>query len=648
MRFGEPRLLWATVMVLPLLAAFLVWSWRSKQKLIRQFVQSRLLANLTVGVSHRRQKLRLVLLFIAVAVLLVALARPQAGFRWEQSRQQGLDIVVAIDTSRSMLAQDVLPNRLLRAKLAALDLLRLARTDRLGLVAFAGTAFLQCPLTLDEEAFRQNVQAMNVGIIPQGGSDLSGAIEAALGAFEKGNDNHKVLILFTDGEDHESGAIVAAQKAAKAGLRIFTLGVGTREGELIRAPDANGKMDFVRDDGNVVKSRLNEDLLRKIAEAAHGFYLPLQGANSLNLLYARGLSPLPRTESLTPFRRVYREQYHWLVLAGMAFLVFEVFMPQRRRVTRSAAMMAASTTAPLRGAVTLILGGMLFHAQASPSSAMRDYQAGKFPEALREFDRLLEKKTDDHRLFFNAGAAAYRGQRWDEAESRFAGALNSPNLELQEKAYYNLGNTLFQSGDHNPDPAQKQKAWEQALEHFQSALTLATNHVDARYNRDFVQRKIEELKRQQEQQKQPPSNDDPKKDKDQQQNQKEDQPPKDQKSDEKKDSQSKANEKEKGDKQPEKKPSGEGEKEKQKEQEAKGGNADKDRKDQQQQAQNGGQPKSDEKDRPPQTATGSASLGTMTEKEAQQFLDAFRQSEKPLIFAPQADPRKGSRTIKDW
>src|SRR5437667_11868751 len=184
MRFANREMLWLLLVTVPLLVWFLCWAWRRKQTLIAQFVQSRLLAQLTVGVSPLRQKIRLALVIVAVACALVALARPQWGFDWEEARQRGLDIVVAIDTSRSMLAEDVRPNRLTRAKLAALDLMKLAATDRFALVPFAGAAFLQCPLTLDEQAFRQSVEALVVGIIPAGGTAVTEPIATAQTALE--------------------------------------------------------------------------------------------------------------------------------------------------------------------------------------------------------------------------------------------------------------------------------------------------------------------------------------------------------------------------------------------------------------------------------------------------------------------------------
>ena len=239
MRFAAPQYLWALPLVIILLGIFLVWAWRVKQKLIAQFVQSRLLANLTVGVSPARQKMRMALLVAAAAFAVLAMARPQWGYAWQEAHQQGLDIVVAIDASKSMLAQDVAPNRLARAKLAALDLAKLAKHDRMGLVVFAGTAFLQAPLTIDEEAFRQNVETVDPANMPRGGTDIAGAIDVALNAFEKGSDNHKILVLFTDGEDHETDdrATAAAQKAAASGMRIFTLGLGSTEGEVLKIKD---------------------------------------------------------------------------------------------------------------------------------------------------------------------------------------------------------------------------------------------------------------------------------------------------------------------------------------------------------------------------------------------------------------------------
>jgi Ca-activated chloride channel family protein len=244
MRFEHSNLLWLLLVVPPVLAGFFWWSSRVRQKLLAQFIQARLLSSLTVGVSPARQKIRFALVILAVAFLIVAIARPQRGFDLEEVQQNGLDIVVAVDTSKSMLATDIAPNRLTRAKLATLELMQRASADRMGLVAFAGDAFLECPLTIDNTVFLQSVQALDVNSIPQGGTAIASAINTARTAFKE-KTRHKVLVLFTDGEDNDSepGALEAAQNAAKDGLKIFSIGIGSAEGILVTVAGADGNTD---------------------------------------------------------------------------------------------------------------------------------------------------------------------------------------------------------------------------------------------------------------------------------------------------------------------------------------------------------------------------------------------------------------------
>ena len=342
MSFANPHMLWLLLAIPPALLAFFWWSARARQRLLTQFIQARLLPTLTVGISATRQKIRVGCLVVAVACLILALARPQWGFDWEEIKQRGLDIVVAIDTSKSMLAEDIAPNRLSRAKLAALDLMQRAKSDRLGLVAFAGSAFLQCPLTIDDAAFRQSVEALDVNTIPQGGTALAEAIQTALTAYKEG-DNYKILVLLTDGEDHDSGALEAAEKAAQEGLRIFTIGIGTAEGELLRIKGAQGDSDYVRDEqGNVVKSHLNEGLLQQIAGATEGgFYLPLRGAKAIDTLYDQGLAKLPKSQHQEKFVRRYHERYHWPLAAAIVLLLVELLFPERKREPRAKPAVAA-------------------------------------------------------------------------------------------------------------------------------------------------------------------------------------------------------------------------------------------------------------------------------------------------------------------
>jgi Ca-activated chloride channel family protein len=515
MNFAYPHVLWSLLVILPALLLFFWWAGRERQRLMSQFIQARLLPGLISGVSPTRQKVRSGLITVAFALLLVAVARPQWGFTWEESKQKGLDIVVAIDTSKSMLAEDIAPNRLQRAKLAALDLMQQAQSDRLGLVAFAGGAFLQCPLTTDDNAFRQSVEALDVNIIPQGGTAVAEAITTALTAFKEG-DNFKVLVLFTDGEDNDENALAAAQSAAKEGMKIFTVGIGTAEGELLRVKDAKGRTDYIRDpEGNVVKSRLNESLLQQIAGATEGgFYLPMRGAKTIDTLYEKGLAPLPKSEGQEKLVKRMHERYHWPLAAAVGLLILEILLPEqsrrRREVSvdsrpqldsRTQAREKRSAAAGTAVAVALAVGLLLpIAAVASPARALKDFNNGNFTNALTEYERLLneqsqQQKPEDPRLHFNAGTAAYRATNYPVALQHFTAAAAAPELSLQAKAYYNLGNTQFRLGQAAETVDALEEAWKLAIKHYQNVLALDQTHADAKFNLALVEAALEQIAR---------------------------------------------------------------------------------------------------------------------------------------------------------
>ncbi len=484
MRFEHPNLLWLLLVLPPVLALFFWWSERTRQKLLTQFVEARLLATLTAGISPARRKFRFSLIVAAVALLLIVLARPQYGYDKEEVRQNGLDIVVAVDTSKSMLATDIPPSRLGRAKLAALELMQTAKADRLGLVAFAGEAFLACPMTIDDTAFQQSVQALDVNSIPQGGTALAEAINTALAAFKE-NGNHKALVLFTDGEDNDEGALAAAQNAAKEGLKIFTIGIGSADGTLVQIPDGNGGSDYIRDEkGQVVKTKLNESLLQQIAGATGGFYLPLRGADTINTLYERGLAPLPKSEGAEKLVRRYHEQFQWPLALALLLLFVEFLLPPRKQTKSKAAVVTTLFVFFLLPAATY----------ASPASALREYKTGNYTNALTEFSKLAEVQTNDLRLVFNAGDAAYRATNFDLAQKLFQQVTLSPDLKLQQQAFYNLGNVQFQVAKQAQDLDGLEQGFDAAAKIYSRAVLLNTNDVDALFNYRFAQGAAEQVR----------------------------------------------------------------------------------------------------------------------------------------------------------
>jgi len=645
MQMGYREILWLLLVFPPALLAFFWWSGRTRQALMVQFIQARLLSGLISGVSPARQKIRTAGFILAVACLIVALARPQWGFIWEEARHRGLDIVVAIDTSKSMLATDIAPNRLARAKLAALDLMQQAKADRLGLVAFAGNAFLQCPMTLDETAFRQSVEALDVNTIPQGGTAVADAIQTAVSAFKEG-DSHKVLVLFTDGEDHDSGVLEAAQKAAGEGLTIFTVGIGTAEGELLP--------DTVRDEqGNRVKSHLNEELLRDIARATpKGFYLPLRGAKTIDTLYQQGLAPLPKTESEEKLVRRYQERYQWPLGLAVLLLAAEMLFPERSRESRTKTVAAASpATAGLRAAALfLVLAAFPRLLFGSPASALREYKAGSYDQALKEYQDLIKRNADDPRLRFNAGAAAYQEKQFPEAAKQFNEALNSPDIQLQERAYYNLGNSHYYLGDHEMDPKKKQENWEHSLKDFESSLKLNPQDPDAKYNYQYVKKKLEELKQQQQQQQQNQKDKSDQQNQDQQNQQNQSKQDKDKQKDQDQQNKDQDQQKQSQDNQQAQQKQDQQQQQQQQQKEDQQQQQVAQQKEKEQQQQQAQQSAGQSKEQPGETNAQSAAYDTaqMTPQQAEQLLDARKGNDQMLPLKPPEKPVDPSRPIKDW
>jgi Ca-activated chloride channel family protein len=332
MQWRASAALFALVLI-PLLAAFFVWAFKRRERDLARFIETTL-QPVVADFDPRRRRLRVFLLSAAVACLVLAIAGPMWGFHWQEVRSEGIDLVVAIDTSKSMLASDVAPNRLARAKLAVHDLANELRGDRVALVAFAGTAFLQSPLTLDRAAFRESLDAIDIGIIPRGGTNLAAALETSLAAFDGRQGSHQAVVLITDGEALEGTAADAVKLAAERGVRVFTVGIGTAEGELI--PMESG--GYLKDrKGQVVKSRLDEQGLQKIAIDTGGVYLHAGGTDfGLAELYREHIATMEKRELESRMEKRYEHRFQIPLLAALILLVAEALLAEQRRKSAAA------------------------------------------------------------------------------------------------------------------------------------------------------------------------------------------------------------------------------------------------------------------------------------------------------------------------
>ncbi|MGA3143592.1 MAG: VWA domain-containing protein [Verrucomicrobiota bacterium] len=519
MKFAEPIWLLAGLIA----CGALVWAWRRydarQRAALATFASSHLHAQLTASFSTVRRNWKRGLFLAAVGCLFVALARPQAGFRWEEMKRHGIEVIFAVDTSRSMLTPDMKPDRLTRAKLAVDDFVSKMNGDGVGLIAFAGNAFLQCPITLDYDAFHESLAALDTTIIPRGGTDIASAIHEAQAALQNRPATDNVLVLLTDGEDLEGSALDTAKAAATDGLKICTVGVGTATGDLIPIPPEQGG-GFVKDEsGQFVKSHLDQAGLQAIAAVTGGIYAPLgaQG-QGLDTIYQQALAPLAKHELASRRQRVYTERFHWPLAASLVLLLASTLVGTRRRSARKLEAPAAATgktrpnlmTQPAAAMLGLLLFLPFHNAQASTATAEKAYQKGDFAAAEREYAAAAQRNPKQPDLLFNAGTAAYKAGQFPQAAAAFQKSLDGKpsadpkRLAAQEDAYYDLGNTLYRNGQKTEpaNPQQTIQAWEQAVKTYDAALQLHANDADAKFNRDLVQRKLEELKKQQQQQNQ--------------------------------------------------------------------------------------------------------------------------------------------------
>lgn len=334
MRFANIQAAYLFWLIIALVGFFFLVNSRRK-KILESFADKSLLATLLVSFDNRKYRLKQVLIITAFFLMVFALMRPQWGFKWQEIKRKGLDILVAVDVSKSMRAEDIKPNRLERTKLVLADFVKHLKGDRIGLIAFSGSAFVQCPLTVDYSGFLLSTETLDINTIPKGGTSISSAVRQAIESYEGGLKKYKVLIIITDGEDHEGDPVKAAESAQKEGIKIFCIGIGTSEGELIPITDENGNKAFLKDrNGAVVKSRLDEAALQKIALATGGSYVRASAKEfGLELIYKEKLSGMEKRELETKMAKQYEERFQVPLAMSFLLLAVEFLLSDRRKAT---------------------------------------------------------------------------------------------------------------------------------------------------------------------------------------------------------------------------------------------------------------------------------------------------------------------------
>lgn len=641
-------------LVVGLISCFLIaWLQKSlhqkRQEQLARFASAHLLGQLTRNISTSRRRLKNILQLLGIMLLFTALAQPQYGFTWTEVKRKGIDILFALDTSKSMLAEDTRPNRLQRAKLGIMDFVSKLDGDRVGLLPFAGTSYLMCPLTLDYDAFTNSLTTVTTDIIPKGGTNISAVIQEAETVLN--NDaNHKILILLTDGENLEGDVLESGRAAREKGMSIYTVGVGTASGELI---PLGGNGGFVKDQtGQYVTSRLDEETLTALAEATGGLYAPLgNSGQGLQTIYQQKLTLIPKEELMERRQKIPIERFLWPLTAALIILLIEYLLPEQKLGSKLNWRKPPSASKRINAALVLLLLSLasMVPRDVHASSADDAYAAGNYLQAAEIYQEMLNESPEDPQLNYNYGTTAYKNNLHDEAIAAFSKALKSDDLNLQAKAYYNRGNALYQKGveSQQADPKKTIEKWQEALTNYDGTLQLSPDDKQAQDNRTFVEHELQKLQEQMnQQQEQQNQNNDQQQEQQDNENQEEQKEQQDQQQDENSDGQNQQesdradsqggedeSQPEQAEESQEQSASETGEGEEEQPQPAQQNNQE-----QEQQGAAGDQDVSEEdKQR--------RAMGQMTREEAENLLDALKNEEGELNFVPQG---QDSSVGRDW
>lgn len=327
-RFDNPTYLWLLLLI-PLLAMIYLYSLRQSKRRLKRFGSLKLMHQLSPMASPRRKLVKFVLAELILTLLILIVARPQIGNKIaNNTSREGIEVIMALDISNSMLATDVVPSRLDKSKLMVEGLMNKFTKNKLGLIVFAGDAFVQLPITSDYVSAKMFLDNINPSLIGTQGTDIGKAINLAMHSFTPNTQTGKAIVVITDGEDNEGGAEAMAKQAQEKGIKVFILGIGSTQGTTI--PMLNGE-DLRDANGNIVKTHLNEEMCKKIADAGHGVYIHVDNSSVADALLEKELGKLQKGEINNVVYSDYDEQFQAFALLAVLLLIIDFFILERKR-----------------------------------------------------------------------------------------------------------------------------------------------------------------------------------------------------------------------------------------------------------------------------------------------------------------------------
>ena len=478
-RFENPIFLWL-LLVIPLLALVRFWGWRQRRRKLRKFGDPALLKELMPDVSKYRPTVKFWMLQAALALLIVMLARPQMGTKISREKRNGIETIICLDISNSMLAQDVVPSRLQKSKMLVENLVDHFTNDKIGLIVFAGDAFVQLPITSDYVSAKMFLQSIDPSLIDLQGTDIARALTMATNSFTQQDKIGRAIILITDGEDHEGGALEAAQAAKKKGMNVFIMGVGDTRGSPI--PDGQG--GYMHDgQGEVVMTALNEDMCQQVAQAGSGKYIHVDNTSDAQEKLNDELIRLQKGETDSVVYSEYDEQFQAFGILVLLLLIIETLILESRNPLLRKFSLFGKGRAKAAAIALLLLGfgSVQSFAQADRQHIRQGnkfYHQEEFAKAEVEYKKALTANSRNPQALYNLGCAMMMQQKDSAAIVQFenAGKLQT-SKKRKSMAYHNIGWIC-----------QRHQMYAEAIEAYKESLRNNPADDETRYNLALCQR----------------------------------------------------------------------------------------------------------------------------------------------------------------
>ena len=510
-RFEDPIYLYLLVLI-PVLAVIRFVGYRSRRKRLRTFGNPALLKFLMPDVSRWRPAVKFWLLQASLALLIIMLARPQMGTKISHEKRTGIETIIAMDISNSMLAEDVTPSRLDRSKMIVENLVDKFSNDKIGLIVFAGDAFVQLPITSDYVSAKMFLSNIDPSMMATQGTDIAGAINMATHSFTQDNEVGKAIVIITDGEDHEGGALEAAKAAKAAGMHVYVLGVGSTQGAPI---PITGTGDYMKDKtGNTVMSALNDQMCREVAQAGGGSFIHVENNSRAQDQLDSELDKLSKKEIDSTIYSDFDEQFIAFAILALLMLIAEVcILESKNPLLKNVSLFGAT-----KHSVTLLLLFVVMTASAQTdrmyiSQGNKLFRSGDYANAEVSYRKALEKNDRNSQAHYNLGNSLLAQNKDSAAVAEFekAGKMETDPL-LKSQSFHNLGVIC-----------QKHEMFGEAIEAYKQSLRLNPHDDETRYNLQLCKHQLKKQQQNKPDQKPDQQKQDQKQNQDKQKQQKQDQ-----------------------------------------------------------------------------------------------------------------------------